>query len=270
MVNDVQLLSDMVSKVIRLLLHLCLLGAILASVLALTGAHDRPPDPGSYETTVTAFRADSRSSLPAMGDPMVPLRVEAAFAGIPQHRAVLGDPRAPVTMQLLADPECPQARQFAIRLLPLLVRRWVRGGRLRIEYLDEQAETIWPYTFRIQQFAVLAAGGQDRLWQYLETFYHYQGPEYTRYADDRFFGDLAAEVPGLDRREWMRERKTGAWLHTAAVHDLKVARAHGITKTPAFLIGPTGGRLKPLLHFTLTEPLAFEAAFKAALARRPL
>jgi hypothetical protein len=36
--------------------------------------------------------------------------------------------------------------------------------------------------------------------------------------------------------------------------------------TPAFLIGPTGGALKPLLHFALTEPLAFEEAFREALA----
>jgi hypothetical protein len=168
-------------------------------------------------------------------------------------------------MQFLADPECPQARQFAIQLLPRLVRHWVRDGRLRIEYLDEQSETIWPYTARVQQFAVLAAGGQGKLWQYLETFYHYQGPEYTRYADNRFFRGVAEEVGGLDRRAWTRERRTGGWLHTAAVRDLRVADAYGIKTTPAFLIGPTGGPMRQLLHFTLTEPLAFEAAFEEAL-----
>jgi hypothetical protein len=265
MVSDMQPLSKSVSKVIRLLFHLCLLGGLLAIFLVVSAPRGSPADT-SYETTVSAFKVHSRRTLPPMGDPAVRHRVEATFAGIPQHGALLGDPQAPVTMQFLADPECPEARQFAIQLLPLLVRRWVRDGRLRIEYLDEQAETIWPYTARIQQFAVLAAGGQGRLWQYLESFYRYQGPEYTTYADDRFFRELAEEVPGLDISAWIHERRAGAWLHAAALHDLKVAKMRDITYTPAFLIGPTGGHLRQLLHFTLTEPLAFEAAFREALA----
>jgi Thioredoxin len=265
MVNDVQPLSDRVSKVIRLLFHLCLLGG-LAAIFLVASAPGGSPSDSSYETTVSAFRVHERRVVPPMGQAAVRRSVEATFAGIPQHRTLLGDPDAPVTMQFLADPECPQARQFALRLLPVLVRRWVRDGRLRIEYLDEAAETIWPYTFRIQQFAVLAAGGQGKLWQYLETFYHYQGPEYTHYADGRFFARIAAEVPSLDVSAWMRERHAGAWLHTAARHDLVVDQRRAVIYTPAFLIGPTGGAMRQLLHFTLTEPLAFEAAFREALA----
>jgi hypothetical protein len=264
MVSGMQPLSGNVSNVIRLLFHLCLLAVLLGVFLVATGGGGSSAA-GSYETTVSAFKVHSRRVLPAIGDPAVRRRVDATFAGIAQRRNLLGNPDAPVTMQFLADPECPEARQFAIQLLPLLVRRWVRDGRLRIEYLDEQSETIWPYTARVQQFAVLAAGGQGKLWQYLATFYHYQGPEYTRYADNRFFRGIAEEVLGLDRSRWADERRKGAWLHTAAVRDLRVAQAHGITRTPAFLIGPTGGPMRPLLHFTLTEPLAFEAAFEEAL-----
>jgi hypothetical protein len=230
-----------------------------------TGASS-PATAGGYETTVSAFRVHSRRAMPSMGDRKVRRRVEATFAGIPQRRTMLGHLDAPVTMQFLADPECPQARQFAIQLLPMLVNRWVRNGRLRIEYLYEQAETIWPYTARVQQFAVFAAGGQGKLWQYLSTFYHYQGPEYTHYANDDFFRAIAEEVAGLDEPSWTRERKHAAWIHTAAIRDIRAAQSHHISYTPSFLIGPTGGKLKPLLDFTLTEPLAFEAAFKEALA----
>lgn len=262
-----QVLSDRASKVIRVLFHLCLLGVLLV-ILVLASAPSRSPTERSYETTVSAFKVHSRRVLPPPAALAVRRRVASIFAGIPQHGAALGNPSAPVTMQFLADPECPEARQFAVQLLPLLVRHWVRDGRLRIEYLDEQAETIWPRVFRLQKFAVLAAGGQGRLWQYLELFYHRQGPEYTRYAGERFFRTVAAEVPGLDLTSWLRERRTGAWLHTAAIHDMKVAQQHGIGYTPAFLIGPTGGRMRRLLHFTLTGPLAFEAAFGEALADR--
>jgi len=260
-----QPIRKLVSKNTRVFLHLCLLGVLLAVFLMVSSSGRPPATPSSYETSVSAFRVHERTAVPAMADPAVSRSVEAIFAGIPQHHALLGDPDAPVTMRFLGDPECPQARQFAIRLLPLLVRRWVRDGRVRIEYLVEQAETVWPRTYRIQQFAVLAAGGQRKLWQYLESFYRYQGPEYTRYADERFFRDLAEEVPGLDVSAWIRERRTADWLHLAAVHEMRVAQLRHIEYTPAFLIGPTGGPLKQLVDFTLTEPLAFEAAFEEAM-----
>ena len=54
-------------------------------------------------------------------------------------------------------------------------------------------------------------------------------------------------------------------MHAAARRELRAPAVHDISGIPAFLIGPTGGRLKPLLHFTLTEPLAFEAAFEEAV-----
>jgi hypothetical protein len=264
MVEDMQLVRKRLSISRRLLSHLCLLGLPLAIFILATSSRPDPP-PASYETTVSAFKVPQNRVPTPMGNAAIRRRVNAMFAGIPQHRTLLGDPAAPVTMQVLADPECPEAREFALRLLPVLVRRWVRDGRLRIEYLDEKAETIWPYTFRIQKFAVLAAGGQNRLWQYLQLFYEYQGQEYTRYADRHFFLRLAEEVPGLDIDRWTKEQRTGVWLHTAAVHEMKVAQLRGITLTPAFLIGPTGGRMKQLLDFTLTEPLAFEAAFEEAM-----
>lgn len=167
-------------------------------------------------------------------------------------------------MRFYADPECPQARQFAIQVLPQLVRRWVRSGKARIEYLGVPEETIWPKIFERQQAAVLAAANQGKLWHYLELFFHYQGPEFTKYADDRFLSELATEVPGLDTETWESERHAYA-LGSRVWQDVETAAMLAVTATPAFSIGPTKGGLKPLRHFTLTEPLAFEAAFERAL-----
>jgi Thioredoxin len=248
---------------LRSFLHLSLLMVLLGALVAAT--EPGPPAHGSYATTVSAFAVRTRRVLPHLGNPQVRKSVDRVFAGIPQHGPALGDPKAPVTMQLFADPECPQARQFAIQLLPRLVSRWVRGGKLRIEYLGEHAETLWPRVFGRQQIAVEAAGRQGKLWQFLELFYHYQGPEYTRYADAWFLREIAGEIPSLDMARWRAERGAPS-LARKVEHDLDFAEARDIRHTPAFSIGPTGGAIKPLLHFTLTEPLAFEAAFKAALA----
>jgi hypothetical protein len=246
----------------RLPIHLGLLTVFFAIMLAVSEPSSRS---GSYATTVSAFEVNSRRVSPPVGQRRVRAVVEETFAGIPQRGAVLGAPKAPVTMQFFADPECPQARQFAIQLLPRLVRQWVRDGKLRIEYHGESAETIWRDIFEHQQMALLAAGKQGRLWQYLEFFYHYQGPEYVRYANDRFLRAMAREVRGLDFTQWTNDwgAPTLAW---DVQHDLDIADAQGIRYTPAFLIGPTGEVAKPLLNFTLTEPLAFEDAFRGTLA----
>jgi hypothetical protein len=248
-------------RALRLLFHLGLLASLLAISL-MVSEQDSPVE--TYQTTVSAFRVHSRKARPPMNNPAVRRAVDGFFSGIPQHGALLGDPNAPVTMRFFADPECPEARQFAVQLLPQLVRHWVRDGKLRIEYFGEPAETIWPEIFERQQLAVLAAGKQQRLWQYLEFFYRYQGPEFTKYAGIWFLGELAREA-GLNARKWKADRRTFR-LALHVKQSVEFAEARGIAHTPAFLIGPTGGPLKPLLHFTLTEPLAFEEAFREGLA----
>jgi protein-disulfide isomerase len=257
MVEEMQPLRG---RALRLLLHLSLLAALLAIFLVVS---KREPPVGTYQTTVSAFRVHSRRVRPPIGNPAVRGAVERVFSGVPQHGTLLGDPDAPVTMLFLADPECPQARQFAVQLLPRLVRHWVRSGKLQIEYLGEPAETIWPEIFERQQLAVLAAGRQGKLWQYLELFYRYQGAEYTKYADNWFLAALAREA-SLGAGKWRADRRTFK-LALHVQRNVEFAQARNIFATPAFLIRPTGGPLEPLLHFTLTEPLAFEAAFREAL-----
>jgi protein-disulfide isomerase len=191
-------------------------------------------------------------------------RIEVLYAGIPQHGEALGDPGAPVTLQFFADLECPEARHFALGALPFIVRRWVRDGKLRIVYRAYPAETIWPEIFKGQQEAALAAGEQGRLWQYLDFFYHHQGREFTQYAFSPFLEGRAREVRRLDFSGWQVDRYDSD-LAGKLRADRRLAHAHGIHETPAFLIGPTGGRAKPLLHFSLLESRVFDEAVEGVL-----
>ena len=219
--------------------------------------------------------SDSPSSSAPLGRPVrqmlhPPLekrdvkRIEALVAGIPQHGAVLGDPKAPVTLQFFGDLECKEARLFVLGALPILIRKWVRKGVLRIRYRANPEETIWPEIYNHQQVAALAAGQEDEMWQYLDVFYHEQGPEFHRYAIDHFLRAIAREVPGLDFEEWTADRHEPG-LTRQLKRDRRVAREHRIHFTPAFLVGPTGGRAEPLLHFSFTETAAFDEVIEAAL-----
>lgn len=231
-------------------------------------------------TSDSSSRSEPLSSAgrPALGAPSpqaeeaaASRRIEALFAGIPQHGRALGKPDAPVTMHFFADLECLEARQFTLGALPFLIRRWVRDGKLRIVYHGFPAETVWPDIFRRQQAAALAAGAQGKLWQYIDFFYHRQGPEFTRYAIAHFLEAMAEDVRGLDLRKWVT-----AWHHKGLAQkvraDVRLGREYGLRPlrpfTPAFFVGPTGGPGRPLLNFSLTESAAFDEAIEDVLRGR--
>lgn len=80
---------------------------------------------------------------------------------------------------------------------------------------------------------------------------------------------MASEVQGLDLRRWRRER-VGGDLASAVRADVSLGRTYGLRPrrpyTPAFFIGATGSRGKPLLHFSLIEAGAFDEAVEALLS----
>jgi len=190
-------------------------------------------------------------------------RTESLLAGLPQRGAALGDPDAPVTLQFFGDLQCVQSRQVMLGALPFLIRHWVRGGELRIVYRSTKSDTPDWSEFRGQQIAALAAGRERKTWTFVDLFYREQGPEFTRYADDGFL-ERIAEQARLDLRRWTSEREVEGWAAKIESEDV-LAREHGLRSTPSFLIGPTGGRARPLLHFSLEEPRVFDEAIRGLL-----
>lgn len=211
----------------------------------------------------TAARAATAERLVAGGERRAEV-INDLYGGVPQRGAALGSPDAPVTLRFFADLECLQARELALLVIPRLTRRWVRTGALRIVYHANKVETLWPEIFRRQQVAALAAGEQNRLWQFLGFFYLYQGPEFTKYADGAFLEAMGKEVEGLEIGAWKRARRAPALEQTLA-DDQRLADRGGIEFTPAFLIGPTGEAGEPLTVFAYNDALAFEEAIEAEL-----
>ena len=94
--------------------------------------------------------------------------VTALVAGIPQSGNTLGNPTAPVTMQYFGDLECPICKDFTLGALPTVIKKFVRTGKLRIEYRSlETATGPEREVFRSQQVAALAAGKQDKGWNFI-------------------------------------------------------------------------------------------------------
>lgn len=187
--------------------------------------------------------------------------VTSLLQGIPQTGNTLGDPKAPVSMQYFGDLECPICKDFTLGALPTLMSKWVKTGKLRIEYRSLETATREPETFKNQQVAALAAGKQNKMWQYIELFYNQQGEESSGYVTEKYLQGLAQQVPGLSLSQWTSDRGNGA-LSTQIATDAQAANNEGFNGTPSFLLGKTGGKLTKFEYSSLTDPKSFNEAIE--------
>jgi protein-disulfide isomerase len=187
--------------------------------------------------------------------------VNEEIGGIPQNGDTIGSPTAPVTLVYFGDLECPICRQFTLGALPPLMQKWVRTGKLRIEYRSLETATREPETFRTQQTAALAAGKQAKMWNYLELFYHEQGEESSGYVTEAYLQGLARQA-GLDMSKWATDRTNPEYANQLTA-DAQAANNQGFNGTPSFLIGRTGGAMKKLEYNSLTDPTAFNQAIES-------
>jgi protein-disulfide isomerase len=190
--------------------------------------------------------------------------VNTTVGGIPQSGNTLGSPTAPVTLVYFGDLQCPICKDFTLGALPSIIQKWVRTGKLRIEYRSLETASREPEVFRTQQIAALAAGKQNKAWHYIELFYHQQGEENTPYVTETYLHNLASQVPGLDLSKWASDRNDPA-LANQLNADAQLANNEGFNGTPSFLIGKTGGATKKLEYSSLTDPSSFNEAIEAQL-----
>jgi protein-disulfide isomerase len=196
--------------------------------------------------------------------------VSALLAGsgtrgaIPQSANVLGSPAAPVTLQYFGDLECPICKDFTLGALPTIIKQWVSTGKLKIEYRSLETATHEPETFRTQQIAALAAGKQNKMWQFVELFYHEQGEENSGYVTESYIQNLAQQVPGLNLEKWTAARSEPA-LANQVTADGQAANTAGFTGTPSFLIGKTGTTLQKFEPNSLTDPSNFNSVIENLL-----
>lgn len=207
--------------------------------------------------SLVASRANE-SNAPAklIGAP----ETNALFDGIPQSGTALGRPDAPVTLAEYADLQCPYCAAWTQTALPELVQDYVRTGRLRIEFrglafLGPESE--------LGLTAALAAGRQGRLWHVVDLLYRNQGAENSGWLTEHTLRRVGVSVPGLDTSRMLDERPQVDDEKEAAQ---AAATAAGITGTPSFEVGPTGGRLHRVAVSSL-EAEALRPALDAALAK---
>ena len=217
-------------------------GLVGASLLSARGGDDGGGDGG---TTAIAGGPDA----------------EAMLDGIPQDGIALGEADAPVTLVEYADLQCPFCAEWSRTTFPELVQEYVRDGRLRIEFRG--LTFIGPESEDALR-AALAAGEQGKLWNVVDLIYVNQGAENSGWVTDDFLRAIGEAVPGLDVDRMMEARDSAE--ATATMEEAAAsAQSDGVTGTPAFLLGETGGELSAL-EISSLGPEEFRAAIDELLA----
>lgn len=183
-----------------------------------------------------------------------------------EHGAYLGDPEAPVTMQLYADYQCPHCRSFHDSVEPLLIEDYVRPGRIRLELIDfpvigigSPDELTDDSKESVQAAeATMCAGEQDAYMEYREALYDGDlTPNSGALSDDNLVA-IAGDL-GLDGESLATCLAEGRY-EQAIIDGHREGMDKGVRGTPTMMID--GEILQPSTYSELQEMLdtAIDAA----------
>ena len=178
-------------------------------------------------------------------------QVESLLRGIPQDGPWLGRKTAPLTLIEYVDVQCPYCARFSSEVLPTVVKRYVRTGRVRI--LFRGLAFVGPDSVRGLRWAT-AAARQDRLWNVLELLFVNQGDENGGWVTQRLLNSVARDVHGLDVSRVRRDAGS-AWVSEQLRAMAAAAKHAHVPGTPYFEVGRMLGPLEPVTmrSFSVSE-----------------
>ena len=186
--------------------------------------------------------------------------VEEELSGIPQSANLLGSPSAPVTLVEWVDLQCPFCQQFAGESMPTIIEDYVRTGKVKVEL--RPLAFIGPDSERGRD-ALLAAGEQDKLFNFMQLVFTNQGTENTGWLDDDFVQMAAASIPGLDVPRLLEERNSDSVREQGEAVDAQAA-ADGVQSTPTIMVGTSADTAEVVQMSSPTDTAAVIAAIEAA------
>jgi protein-disulfide isomerase len=165
------------------------------------------------------------------------------FKGIPQNGEVVGDPKAPIEMEMFIDVQCPVCQSYEVTSLPTVVQKYIRTGKVQLHlkpwaFIGGQGSQS--FTGRL---GVIAAAQQNKGSEYAKVLYDNQGAEESGWLTGREMATIAASVNGLDLAQWRDDVNSSASQATAKAVDT-LATQKNVQGTPTIFIGCTGGKLQ--------------------------
>ncbi|MCU0483396.1 MAG: DsbA family protein [Chloroflexi bacterium] len=157
----------------------------------------------------------------------------------PANGRALGDPNAPIHVDVWADFQCPGCALYATEIEPTIVAEYVEPGKVHLEFHDYAFLDSRVTTKESQDSAAAArcAGDQGRFWDYHDwLFANQRGENRGAFSRDRLRS--IAESIGLDAGAWQSCLEAGD-AHAAVTAQTQQGIDAGIGQTPSLVINGT-------------------------------
>jgi protein-disulfide isomerase len=181
------------------------------------------------------------------------------IARAPTDGLQIGDPAAPVLVELFEDFQCPGCKAFTDSVEPQLLEAYVTTGQARLvfrQYPFIGAESLQA------AYASMCANEQGRFWDYHDMLFANQvGENRGAFADRRLLA--FAEDLGLDM-DAFRTCFNDQTYETEIAQDLQAGQQAGVRSTPTVMVN---GEIVPsATPGSITGFAEISAAIEAALA----
>lgn len=131
-----------------------------------------------------AILLTQKPSTSSLGNPISPGVLTPA--DIPANGTTLGNPSAPVTLDLYSDFQCPHCQAFAFEIEPKLITNYIRSGKLKLVYHDFIVNDKGGTESTDAANAALCANDQGKFWPYHDWLFANQHSEGSgAYTKDR-------------------------------------------------------------------------------------
>jgi protein-disulfide isomerase len=192
---------------------------------------------------IVAFAGKGSSSSSATGTTLPDANfIAQQLDGIPQRGDTLGRADAPVTMVEYIDLQCPVCREFETSVMPTVIRRYVRTGKVKV--IARPIAFIGPDSERGRR-GMIAAALQNRGFNFSQLLYFNQGPENGGWLNDDMVASAATSIPGVDVKALQDTVNSSAVTDQTKTIDSQ-AQADQVTGTPTILVGKSDGKLTSL------------------------
>jgi protein-disulfide isomerase len=165
--------------------------------------------------------------------------VQSLLGGIPQDGARLGDPSAPVTVQVFNDLQCDPCSEWNQQVVVPLIEGPVRGGDLQLVHRN------FPMTqagFFLGAYGAVAAAKQDYEWQFVQLLFLNQEEAKKQGADQEFLDNIArgVGVVNFNVEQWQRDMGDSDIVETLEADEM-ISAERRLPAEPAVVVGGPNG-----------------------------
>jgi protein-disulfide isomerase len=172
------------------------------------------------------------------------IQVEGAGAtqrllgGIQQDGPVLGEPDAPVTVQVFNDVQCEPCADFQLDVIEPLIAEEVReAGDVKLEFHHFPMSRTG---IGLAAYGAVAAGLQDYEWQFIQLFFRNQDEAGAEGVTQELLDQVANGILNFNVEQWQRDMEEEG-VRESLEEDDELAAEHGFPAEPAVIVQGPGG-----------------------------